>query len=76
MPSSSVSFASDIRPLFCDSDVTAMIFAFDLSDFGDVRTHADAMYARLSNGSMPCDGAWPVENVALFKSWIDQGKKP
>lgn len=67
------SFARDIRPLFRDSDVDEMSFAFDLSDYEDVKTNADAIYERLSNGSMPCDGAWPDDQVALFRQWIDEG---
>jgi hypothetical protein len=29
---------------------------------------------RLRNGSMPCDGAWPQERVAVFARWIATGK--
>lgn len=66
------SFAADIRPLFRDSDVDEMTFAFDLSDYDDVKNNANAIYERLSNGSMPCDGAWPEAQVALFREWMDQ----
>ena len=24
-------------------------------------------------GTMPCDGAWPAERVAVFRRWIDAG---
>jgi hypothetical protein len=24
--------------------------------------------------TMPCDGAWPAERVAVFRRWIDAGK--
>jgi hypothetical protein len=34
------SFARDIRPLFRDSDVARMRFAFDLSRYEDVQTNA------------------------------------
>jgi ferritin-like protein len=27
-----------------------------------------------SSGTMPCDGAWPAERVAVFRAWIDAGK--
>lgn len=53
-----------------------MTFAFDLSSYDDVKANAEAIYGRLANGTMPCDGAWPDENVALFRSWIDDGSPP
>ena len=73
-----VSFAGDIRPLFRDTpDVDTMKnFGIDLSSFDDVKAKAEAIYARLGNGSMPCDGAWPKEQVSLFKRWMDEGMAP
>ena len=70
------SFATDIRSLFRDDDVEEMAFAFDLSDYEDVKDHAEAIYERLSDGSMPCDGAWPSERIALFRRWMDEGLAP
>ena len=67
------SFASDIRPLFRDEDLEAMDFAFDLSDYEAVKANAEGIYERLADGSMPCDAAWPDEQVALFRRWIDEG---
>ncbi len=67
------SFAQDIRPLFREKDVASMSRAFDLSNYDQVRANADRIYARLSSGTMPCDGAWPQDRVALFKQWIDAG---
>lgn len=67
------SFAADIRPLFRDSDVAAMKFRLDLSSYEDVRDNADEIYERLEDGSMPCDGGWPADQVARFKAWIDAG---
>jgi hypothetical protein len=70
-----VSFADDIRPLFRDSpDVDGMKeYGLDLSSYEDVKARADAIYARLEDGSMPCDGPWPKEQIELFKQWIDEG---
>jgi hypothetical protein len=51
-----------------------MRFAFDLWSSDDVATHADAILGRLEAGTMPCDGAWPAERVAVFRRWIDAGK--
>jgi hypothetical protein len=70
------SFARDIRPLFRDKDVDEMQFAFDLSSYDDVKTNAEPIYERLSDGSMPCDGAWPAERLNLFRQWIDEGSAP
>jgi hypothetical protein len=71
-----VSFARDIRPLIRDEDVDAMGFAFDLADYDDVKSNAEAIYERLADGSMPCDGEWPADRVALFRRWIDEGLAP
>jgi len=51
-----------------------MRFRFDLWSLEDVSTHANAILHRLDAGTMPCDGAWPAERVALFRRWIDVGK--
>jgi len=67
------SFQIDIRPLFRDGDVDAMEFAFDLRSYEDVQENAEQIYERLEDGSMPCDGEWPEEQVALFRTWIDAG---
>src|SRR5437899_12945909 len=52
----------------------SMRFAFDLWSLNDVSAHADAILDRLEAGTMPCDGAWPAERVAVFRRWIDAGK--
>lgn len=43
-----------------------MSIGFDLSDVDDVRLNAEAILRRLRNGSMPCDGAWPPEQIERF----------
>lgn len=65
------SFERDIRPLFRQGDIDSMSAHFDLSSYQDVRTNASAIYERLADGSMPCDGAWPAEQVQSFRAWID-----
>ena len=50
-----------------------MSFAFDLWSFQDVSSRAAEILSRLRDGSMPCDGAWPEEQVALFQRWIEAG---
>ena len=73
-----LSFATDIRPLFRDSpDVDSMQgYGLDLSSYEDVKAKAAEIYARLEDGSMPCDEPWPAERIALFKQWIDEGLAP
>jgi hypothetical protein len=71
-----VSFASDVRPLFRPDDGDAMSWAFDLASCEDVREHAEAIYERVAEGSMPCDEPWPDERVQLFREWIDAGMPP
>jgi hypothetical protein len=69
----SVSFANDIQPLFREGDRKSMKFAFDLWSYDDVTRNADGILARLQEGSMPCDGAWPAERVDVFRRWVDGG---
>jgi hypothetical protein len=75
-----LSFAGDIRPMFTDMDVAHMRMAMDLSDRDSVFAHADAIYAAVSNGSMPPAGSgeppWTAEMCAKFKAWKDGGGKP
>jgi hypothetical protein len=74
-----LTYTHDIRPLFRDQDLACMSRRGVL--LGDVQwmcrpTHAQTVYAALSSGAMPPDGAWPAERIALFKSWMDGGLKP
>ena len=71
-----VTYAVDIRPLFRDGDVSSMSFAFNLASYEDVRANAEEIYARLVDGTMPCDGEWPAEDVERFRTWIDSGSPP
>jgi hypothetical protein len=71
-----VTYEQNIRPLFRDGDIRSMSFAFDLSSYDDVRANAEAIYDRLAAGTMPCDGAWPAEDVERFRTWIDNGTPP
>jgi hypothetical protein len=73
MDEEAVGYGRDIRPLFREKDVSSMSFAFDLQSYDDVRANASGILAKLSDGSMPCDGAWPEEKVELFRNWVDAG---
>jgi hypothetical protein len=70
---SAPSFARDIRPLFREGDRDSMHFAFDLWDYNDVRTYAEDILDRLRDGTMPCDGEWPEEQITQFRRWIESG---
>jgi hypothetical protein len=83
--SNPISFAKDICPLFTSIDVAHMSGAFDLSNCDDVRKNAQQILRRLKGEGgalMPPppekggSGPWPVDNVALFQSWIDGGMQP
>ena len=65
------SFERDIKPLFREGDRGAMSWALDLWSHDDVARNSSAILERLSNGTMPCDQAWPTEQVALFQDWVE-----
>jgi hypothetical protein len=73
-----LSFAKDIRPLFRDSpDIDTMKdFGLDLSAYSEVKAEAENIYARVLDGSMPCDEPWPKDRIALFKQWMEEGMAP
>jgi hypothetical protein len=67
-------FETDIKPLFRERDRESMLSHFDLWSHDDVSQHAGSILARLRDGSMPCDGAWPQAQVELFERWVDSGE--
>ena len=73
MEQEAVGYERDVRPLFREKDVSEMSWAFDLASYDNVRANAGKILERLSNGSMPCDGAWPDERIELFRGWVDAG---
>ena len=78
------SFESDIRPLFTERDIHAMSKAFNLASYGDVKTHAAAIYDRIrgiGGAVMPPpppsgDGPWPQARIELFGKWMADGYQP
>jgi hypothetical protein len=72
----SLSFERDIRPLFREKDHDSMLKHIDLWSYSDVQGRQDAILERLRDGTMPCDGPWPQERVAMFQRWIDSGSAP
>ena len=72
-PADKLSFEQDIKPLFRQKDRDAMLAAFGLFDYDDVVEKADAIVGALRSGQMPCDSAWPAEQVDKLQQWIDAG---
>jgi hypothetical protein len=74
--SAGLSFERDVRPMFRERDRDSMLKRFDLWSHSDVEANQDAILERLHDGTMPCDGAWPPEQVAVFQRWIAGGSAP
>jgi hypothetical protein len=73
-PGEPLNFETTIKPMFRERDRQSMQSHFDLWSHDDVSRHSDAILARLRDGTMPCDGAWPQAQVDLFQRWVDSGK--
>jgi hypothetical protein len=77
-----VSFATQIRPLFTQTDIDHMSFFCDLSSYDDVKTNAQDIVGRLQAIGGPLmppkssGGPWPTKNIDLFKQWIADGCQP
>ena len=72
-PGETPSFGRHIKTLFRTVDRESMRFAFDLWSHDDVAKHAAAILKRLQAGTMPCDGAWPPAQIAVFEQWVVAG---
>jgi hypothetical protein len=71
-----IGFDSDVKPLIRELDRTSMLRHFDLWSRDDVLANGDAILERLKAGTMPCDGAWPAQQVSSFEQWLEQGGRP
>ena len=71
-----IRFEADIKPLFREKDRQSMRLHFDLGSYEDVSDYADRILERLRSGSMPCDGAWPPQQIDAFERWFRGGKLP
>ena len=69
-------FAANIRSLFRDDDRASMDFAFDLWSYDDVKTNAELILERVTDGTMPCDEAWDNDTVQTLRDWIAAGYPP
>jgi hypothetical protein len=74
MSTATPGFENDVKPLFNARDRGAMQSQFDLWSYDDVSQNADAILQAVSNGSMPCYGQWPAEQVDLLRRWVEGGK--
>ena len=68
-----ISFERQIKPLFRERDRQSMKWAFDLWSRDDVAGNSEAILGRLRAGTMPCDGAWSDEQIAVFQDWVEAG---
>lgn len=71
-----VNFAAHIRPQFRQRDRQSMTFAFDLWSYNDVGPVHPKILQRLRAGTMPCDGAWASDGVAVFQRRVESGTRP
>lgn len=81
MADTALSFTTDIRPLFTDTDVNHMQrLGMDLSSHDDVVKHAANILAAVTSGAMPppANGGvrWTKEMCDTFKRWMDAGCLP
>jgi hypothetical protein len=76
-PEHSLSFTTDIRPMFTDMDVDHMIKAMNLANRDSVFEHAEAIYKAVAAGGMPPVSSgevrWTEQMCARFKDWWEQG---
>lgn len=68
-----VGFEHDVKPLFRERDRRSMQRSFDLWSYDDVRSNAQAILERVSDGSMPCDAEWSAERIGVLRRWIEAG---
>ena len=71
-----VSFEQDVRPLFRERDRESMKHRFDLWSVDDVRANSSRILRVVEQGRMPCDGAWPQDQVDTLRQWVDGGMAP
>jgi len=83
-----VTFSHDILPLFRSGDIACMggkgvaldDAAWMCGAGGDRafpdHTNARKVFDQLARGSMPPDGAWSPERLALYEQWMADGFAP
>ncbi len=70
-------FELHIKPMVRATDREHMLFALDLWDYDQVRSHADDILERVELDMPPLGtgGLWPQEWIDLFRRWMDSGFK-
>jgi hypothetical protein len=71
-------------PAFSERDIKAMIKAFNLASYDDVKAHSAAIYDRIraiGGAVMPPppprgEGPWPQSHIDLFGRWMADGCPP
>jgi len=77
-----VSFATNIRPLFTDTDIDHMSFFCNLASYDDVKANAADILSRLNGAGGPqmppasSGGPWSAAKIGLFQTWISDGCQP
>jgi hypothetical protein len=78
-----VSFKTDILPLFTSLDIEHMAYvSVSLDDYSYMSEPANAgeVYEQVSSGRMPPrdsgEEPWSQDEVQLFKAWMDGGCQP
>jgi hypothetical protein len=78
-----VSFTTDILPLFTSIDIEHMgHVGVELDDYSYMSQPANAVevHEQVSSGSMPPSDSgeqpWSPDKVELFKAWMDGGYQP
>ena len=78
-----VSFKTDILPMFTDVDIEHMSYAGVLLDdyaYMSEPANAESVYEQVADGSMPPGDSgeqpWSQDQVHLFKGWMDGGRQP
>ena len=76
-PDETVSFAAHIKPLFRERDRQSMSVRLRPVVLTTTsRRTPPTSSARLRDGTMPCDGAWPPEQIEVFPRWTESGFQP
>jgi hypothetical protein len=65
-PTAGMVVVSRPRPAFDELRLRSLGYA-------EVKEHPGEIGERLRSGSMPCDRAWPREQIELFQRWVDSG---
>jgi hypothetical protein len=68
-----ISFERHIKPLIREGDRQSMKCAFDLWLHDEVAGNSGAILERLRDGTMPCDGAWSDDQIAVFQDGVEAG---